>query len=60
MLRFSVFGADMLRLVDDEQARRRVAVARERQARSRRPRRGGRPVDSRPSHHWVPAYLDAA
>jgi hypothetical protein len=58
MLRFSVFGADMLRLIDDEQARRRAAAARERQTRSRDLRR--RPVEARPSHHWVPAHLVAA
>ena len=60
MLRFSVFGADMLRLIDDEQARRRMAAARERQARQGRVRRGGRTGPSRPAHHWVPAHLVAA
>ncbi len=40
MLRYSVFGSDMLRLVDDDHRRQRATIAGEREVRrSRRARR---------------------
>jgi len=62
MPRFAVFGADMLRLIDDEAKRRRDVAARQREVHRRSRARGGRPLDRTEwtNQHWVPPHLGEA